>query len=337
MKRLWVGVWGLWFWAVASVVGAQDMPAHLAEQIGRYGDAGEQVQLAQITMTALQAGADARQLEALLDLALTRSYAADAVGRFIEAMSMLRAADIPEGLVRGKILEGMAKRVPTDVILAVAQTWTQALRGRAAELADLREAGLTVANASVRETLINLGTVLTRRYAMENPLRHLAQHMPQPYAVDSGERLALAAQLLETLLLNGASQAQALALVETSLAQGLSVAQLQKLQFQIADQLRQGFSLADILSAQQKLLADPIPATQALPRTLRERTPDLLPGGGRLPTAPGQGLPGGIRGPGIGVPGGGSMPGGSLPGGLPGGGLGDLPLHNVSSPGLPTM
>ncbi len=337
MKRFWMGGSALWFWAVASALGAQEMSAHLVEQIGRYDDSAEQVQLAQIAAAALQAGADAQQLEALLDLALTRSYDADATGHFIEKISILRAADIPEELVRGKILEGMAKRVPADVILAVAETWTQALRARSAELADLQKSGLAVANASVREALINLGTVLTRRYAMDNPLTQLAQHMPQPYVVDSGEQLALAAQLLETLLLNGAALEQALALTETSLARGLSVAQMQQMQFQIADQLRQGFSVADILSAQQQMLANPIPATEALPGTLRERTPDLLPGGRGLPVAPRPGLPGGIGGPGIGVPGGGSIPGDSLPGGLPGGGLGELPLHNVSGPGLPSL
>lgn len=337
MKRIGIGGWALWFWAISSALGAQEMSAQLVEQIDRYDDTAKRVQLAQTATAALQAGADAQQLEALLDLALTRNYDADAAGQFIEKMSILRAADIPEGLVRGKILEGMAKRVSTDVILAVAETWAQALRGRAAELADLREAGLTVANASVREALINLGTVLTRRYAMDNPLTQLAQHMPQPYAVDSGEQLALAVQLLETLLLNGASREQALALTEGSLARGLSVAQMEQMQFQIADQLRQGFSVAEILSTQQKMLAEPLPATEALPKTLRQRTPDLLPGSPGLPAAPSPRLPGGIGGPGIGVPGVGTTPGGSLPGGLPGGGFGELPLHNVSGPGLPSL
>ncbi len=344
MKRLWISGWALWLWAVAGALGAQEMPTQLAEQIARFGNAveskpAEQARLVQITTAALRAGADAQQLEALLDLALARRYTADATGHFIEKTSMLLVADIPEGLVRGKILEGMAKRVPADVILAVADTWTQALRVQAAELANLQQSGLTVANANERETLINLGTVLARRYAMGNPLAGLAQHMPHPFVADSGAQLILAAQLLETLLLNGASQEQALALVETSLAQGLSVAQMQQLQFQVADQLRQGFSIPDILSAQQKLLASPMPATEAVPGTLRDRMPELLPGGRGLPTAPGSGLPGG---PGIGVPGGmsmpgGSMPGGSMPGGLPGGGLGDLPLNNLSGPDLPAL
>lgn len=339
MKRLWVSGWALWLWAVAGALGAQEMPAQLAEQIARYGNTAEQARLAQITTAALQVGADARQLEALLDQALARSYSADATGHFIEKISALLVADIPERLVRGKILEGMAKRVPADVILAVAATWTQALRAQAADLAKLQQSGLTVANADEREALTSLGTVLARRYAMDNPLAQLVQHMPQPFMADSGAQLALAAQLLETLLLNGASQEQALVLVGASLAQGLSVAQMQQLQFQVADQLRQGFSITDILSAQQKLLANPIPATESVPGTLRERMPELLPGGrGRLPTVPGSGLPGGVGGPGIGIPGGRSIPipGGSMPGGLPGGGLGDLPLNNLSGPDLPS-
>ena len=261
---------------------------------------------------ALRLGVSEQDLSKLVNLAATRNYTASDVAQFVQKLAALQRNELPTTLVRDKILEGMAKRVPAAAILQVTANWSAALEEAKAVLRDMEQKGLSATPAE-RAMLINAGATLQQRYGARQALPTLAQSALESGRIKrSAASLTAAAELAETLLLNGANPDQALSLPGASLRADYSPQRIQGLQRSVLDQLRQGIALTDIIAVQQKQFGAP-PSPARPPFDATGQAPGGMPGG-----APGGGFGGGA--PGGGMPGSGSF-GGAPGGGAPGGGM----------------
>ena len=305
---LWLGL------ALASPVYA-GLAGPLAQEIAKLSgaNAAQAQALTSEIEGALRLGVGEQDLSKLVNLAATRSYTAGDATQFVQKLAALQRNELPAALVRDKILEGMAKRVPAPAILQVTANWSTALEEAKAALHDMEQKGLSASPAE-RAALINMGAALQQRYGARQALPTLAQSALESGRIKrSAASLTAAAELAETLLLSGAKPDQALSLPGACLRADYSPQRIQGLQRSVLDQLRQGMAVTDIIAAQQKQFgAAQNPARP--PFDVPGQAPGGMPGG-----APGSGFGGGVPGSGFGggVPGSG-MPGGGNFGGVPG-------------------
>ncbi|BBP03933.1 hypothetical protein TPL01_27830 [Sulfuriferula plumbiphila] len=274
--------------------------------------------------SALAAGVEEQDLRAVMRLAAMHKYSAVQAAAFVQKLAAVRRDGLPVALVRDKLLEGMAKKVPSETILAVASKWQEALQDARSRVQAMEERGLKYGNTEERDTLINLGAGLRQRYGAKEALSTLAQSGTQGGRMaSSAGSLIAAGNLAELLLLHDATPTQALELPRASLRAGDTPAQILTLQKNVLDQLRQGIAPVDVVARMRRQFS---PEADGRPPFA---TPGQTPGGswpgGGFPGGgfPGGGFPGGAPGggfPGGGFPGGG-FPGGGFPGGVPGGGF----------------
>ncbi|MCL4472197.1 MAG: hypothetical protein M1547_13985 [Gammaproteobacteria bacterium] len=264
---------------------------------------------------ALKSGVAEQDLQSVMRLAAAQKYSAAHAAAFVRQLAAVRRDDLPVALVRDKILEGMAKKVPAESILSVTSQWQGALKDAASTVLAMEGRGLKYDKAGEREALIDLGAGLRQRYGVKDALPGLAESAMEGGRMASGAgNLIAAGNLAELLLLHNAAPAQALELPMASLRAGYTSAQIQALQRTVLNQLRQGVAPVDVVAGMRRQLgpkADTPPAKPAFSNPGQ-------PPGGSWPGGPpgGGGAPGGM--PGGGFPGGGGssgMPGGGFPGG----------------------
>ena len=284
-----------------------DLPAQLtqaATQIASTADM-QQILVADLE-AALKSGVAEQDLQSVMRLATTQKYSATHATAFVQQLAAVRRDGLPVTLMRDKILEGMAKKVPAENILAVASQWQGALKEARSNVQAMEERGLKFDKATERETLINLGAGLRQRYGAKDALPRLAESAGDRSMKTSGAGSLIAAgNLAELLFLHNATPAQALELPRDSLKAGYTPTQIQTLQRNVQDQLRQGMAIVDVTAGNRAQFDTKTDALQVKPSF---SNPGQPPGG----FGPG-GAPGG--------PPGGGMPGGGMPGGAPGGGF----------------
>lgn len=252
---------------------------------------------------ALKSGVAEQDLQSVMRLAVAQKYSTANAAAFVRQLATVRRDDLPAALVRDKMLEGMAKKVPAESILLVTSQWQGALKDAASTVRAMEGRGLEYGKAAERDSLINLGAGLRQRYGAKDALPSLAKSAEKGGRMASGaENLIAAGNLAELLFLHNASAAQALELPMSSLRAGYTPAQIQALQRSVLDQLRQGVAPVDVVAGMRRRFD---PKTDNVPPVPAFSNPGQTPGGSWPGGAPGGGFPGG----------------GSAPGGMPGGGF----------------
>lgn len=285
-----------------------ELPASLSQAVSRVSGVPAQRQALGVNLEeALQAGVGEQDLKAVMRLATMHQYAAVDVDAFVRQLAEASRDGLPVAPMRDKMLEGMAKKIPAETILAVTSQWRSALREADVAVRAMEKRGLDFGKAGEREALVSLGAGLRQRYGAKDVLAKLDASAAKggKAAADAG-RLIAAANLTELLLLHRAAPAQALELPMSSLRAGYTSAQIQALQGNVLDQLRQGVAPADVISAMHSQFGTQVGA----PATAPAFTGPGQPPGGSWPGS-GGGFPGGAGAPG-GFSGGG---GGGFPGG----------------------
>ncbi len=313
--RIYLRIIWLSFWLGLTVaVQAHAEPAPLNQEMARLktADAADRQLLSNDTDNALKSGVSQHDIYRLASLAVAQNYTARDVAGFVEKITALKRNGLPQGLVLGKILEGMAKHVPATSILPVAALWTTALENSNARIQDMEKKGLTYTAATQRPALVEAGATLQQLYGAPQALTALANAAENSgRMVRSAASLIAATQLAETLLLYGAKPDQALSLSAASLRANYDAGRILGLQRSLLEQLEHGQSLADIIAEQHGPLAAVQSfnhASSALPGLAKS----AMPGGFSGPVSPG------------GQQGGGTRPGGFASGG-PGGGFSGMP------------
>ena len=309
-------VFGLWLGLAAVVPAYAELPPGLAQDSAKVSAAtSAQRQILNNELeTALRIGISEQDLSRLTSLAATRNYNASETAQFVQKLATLQRDALPLALVRDKLLEGMAKRVPAPAIVQVAANWSAVLEDAKTTLRELEQKGLNYAKPSERTALINASATLQQRYGAQQAFSSLAQAAQESGRIKrSAASIVAAAELTETLLLSGAKPDQALLLPSASLRANYSPQRIQGIQRTVLDQLRQGVAVADIINAQQKQFGG-----------FSSQNPSGAPSG-----LPGGGIPG--TGPGYQN---GSMGSGTMPGSTPGsGGFGSGPGNNAPGGG----
>ena len=297
---------GLWLGLTLSTPAHAELAAPLAQEVTKLSGANatQRLALTNEINNALRRGISEQDVSKLVTLATTQNYTASDAAQFVSTLAELQFKELPTTLVRDKMLEGMAKRVPAQAILQVTSNWSTALGEAKTTLRNMEQKGLTASPAE-RTALVNIGATLQQRYGAPQALHTLAQAAQESGRIKrSAASISAAAELTETLLLSGAKPELAVSLPSASLRANLSPQRIQSLQRNVQDQLRQGIAITDIIAAQQKQFgAAQNPARPAFD------TPGGAPSGGFGGGTPGGGAPGGA-------------PGGGFGGGSPGGGFG---------------
>lgn len=280
---------------LATTVRAE-LPASLEQAAAQASGAPAQRQALGVNLDkALKAGVGEQDLQALMRLAAMHQYPAAAADAFVRQLAEASQDGLPVAPMRDKMLEGMAKKIPAETILAVTSQWRSALKEADAAVRVMEERGLGYGKAGEREALVSLGAGLRQRYGAKDVLAKLDASAAKggKAAADAG-RLIAAAHLTELLLLHKAALTQALELPMASLRAGNTSAQIQALQRNVLDQLRQGVAPADIISDTRRQFGGPADAPPAF-------TNFGQPPSGGMGSFPGGGAPGGMGG---GFPGG---------------------------------
>jgi len=279
----------------------------------------ERQSLAANLESALKTGVDEQDLRAVMRLAVKQQYPASQAATLVQKLAAVRDDGLPVALVRDKILEGMAKKVPSVTILKVASEWQAALNTTRSQVQVLETRGLKYTKGGTRDALVNLGASLHQRHEAREVLPQLAEAARESGRGEMGaENLIAEGNLAELFFLHNATPVQALELPKASLRAAYTPAQIQALQRGVVDQLRQGLALTDIVTSMRRQFGP----------TGQGGHSHSFPGASQ---PPGGGFPGGVPG---GVPGG--APGGGFPGGAPGGGFpSGAPGGSFSGGGFP--
>ncbi|GAB3489434.1 hypothetical protein GCM10027399_05390 [Curvibacter fontanus] len=282
---------------LATAVRAE-LPPLLEQAVSRVSGAPAQRQALGANLEeALKAGVGEQDLQAVMRLATTHQYSAAGIDAFVRQLAEASRDGLPVAPMRDKMLEGMAKKIPAETILVVSAQWRSALREADAAVRAMEERGLGYGKAGEREALVGLGAGLRQRYGAKDVLAKLdASAAKGGKATADAGRLIAAANLTELLLLHKAAPAQALELPMASLRAGYTSAQIQALQRNVLDQLRQGVAPADVISDMRRQFGGQADAPFTTPAFPNFGQP---PGGGG--GFPGGGAPGGMGG---GFPGG---------------------------------
>ena len=282
-----------------------ELPASLEQAAAQVANVPTQRQgLAADLDNALKLGVAEQDLQSVMRQAVAQKYSATHAAAFVQQLAAVRREGLPVALVRDKMLEGMAKKVPAESILTVTSQWQGALKDAASTVRGMEERGLKYDNAGERETLINLGAGLRQRYGAKDTLSKLAAAAEKGGRMAPGAgRLVAAGNLAELLFLHNATPTQALELPMVSLKASYSVAQIQVLQRTALDQLRQGVAVIDVVAGMRRQFGSKAAPSPAKPEFYNPGQPPggYGPGGG----ASGGGFPGGGSGS--------SMPGGGFP------------------------
>ena len=273
--------------------------------------------------SALKTGVEEQDLRAVMRLAVRQQYPAPQTTTLVQKLAAIRDDGLPVALVRDKILEGMAKKVPSVTILKVVSEWQDALKITRSQVQVLETRGLKYTKGGTRDALVNLGASLHQRYEATEALPQLADSARIGGRREVGvENLIAAGNLAELFFLHNATPVQALELPRASLKAGFTPAQIQALQRGVVDQLRQGLALTDVVTTLRRQFGPTGQGGHPFPG------PGQPPGGG----APGGGIPGG------GFPGGGAPGGGFPSGGAPGSGFsgGGAPGGSIPGGGFPS-
>lgn len=276
-----------------------ELPASLGHAAAEVATVPAQRQaLAADLESAMNAGVDEPDLQAVMRMASTQRYSAPHTAAFVQKLAAVRRDGMPVSLIRDKILEGMVKKVPAENILTVASQWQGALKDARSSVQAMEERGLKYDKASERETLINLDAGLRQRYGAKDALPRLAESAGDGKRITAGaESLIAAGNLAELLFLYNTPSAQALELPKASLKAGYTPVQIQTLQRTVLDQLRQGMAPADVITGTLRQF------------NTKAASPTVKPSFSDPSQRPGESWPGG------------GMPGGGMPGGGPGGGF----------------
>ena len=267
-----------------------ELPASLTQAAAQLATTPAQRQaLAADLEDALKAGAQEQDLLAVMRLAAMHKYSAAQATAFVQKLAAVRRDSLPITLVRDKILEGIAKKVPSETILAVATKWQEALKDARSRVQAMEEHGLKYGKgkADERAALINLGAGLQQRYGAKEALSRLAKSGETGGRMTSSAGSLIAAgNLADLLFLHNATPAQALELPSASLRAGYTPAQILALQRNALDQLRQGMAPVDVIASMRRQFGPEAGGAHAKPSFA---TPGQPPGGG----FPGGGAPGG--------------------------------------------
>ena len=325
-----------------------DLPAVLMPDIEQLGAASptQRQNLANVVERALSSGVPQQDVSKILSLALSQRYTAADTAQFLQKLVHAQVNDLPINLLRDKVLEGLAKKVPPMLIATAVSAWTSALESSNSGVQEMERKGLRFNNAAERIQLINQGAVFQQRYRATTALPALSNALQEDGHIKGrAGSLIAAAELTELFLLNNVGINQALSLPVLALQTEQSPQRIRALQRTVADQLRQGINVADIITSQRKLIQSPATSALKEPGMGPRAIPAAPPVGTGFPSL---GFPGGIPGsipggnpggaPSSGFPGGtpGAPPGpnpGGFPGGMPDGDPIGMPGSNPSAPG----
>lgn len=284
---------------------------------------------------AMKIGVSGQDLQSLMRLADTQQYSIVSANNLVRELSEVKRDGLPTMLIRDKLLEGMAKKIQAEKILAVSSQWKNALKDSDKTIKGMESRGLRYGKSSEREALVSIGASLQQRYGAKDTLLKLETSSAKTAKESTdARRLIAAANLTEMLLLHKATQEQAIQLSMLSLKVGNKAEQISAQQRSIQDQMRQGVALADIITGMSRSFDGKT--------NVPFSAPELSIRGQQSQGA----FPGGLTMPGGGLPTGPAMPGGSFPVGpaAPGGGFpmgpaapgGAVPMGAVPGASMPT-
>lgn len=233
---------------------AQALPA-LAEsaaakhEIARYTQNPPRAELAAMVEQAARAGIADQDVVSILRLGANQAYGAAEIAALLKLLKETHAAGMPTMLVRDKMLEGLAKRVPAEAIAKVSVNLRQTIERASSQVRQMEAQGLQVASNAERTHFINTAAVLMTRYRAEQMAGTLFAQLDAGADRPSAARLLAALALGEVFLVNGASQQDALLWPRAALRADYSVKQLRELQKTAIAQLKNNRNVREIAHA----------------------------------------------------------------------------------------
>lgn len=299
-------------WALAESANAK-------REIARYAQ-NQRSELAAVAEQAVRAGVADQDVASILRLGANQSYGAAEVVTLLELLNETHGAGLPTMLVRDKMLEGLAKRVPADAIAKVSGNLKQTIARASDQVRQMEARGLQVESSPERASLVNTAALLMTRYRADQIVGALFAQLDAAPGKPTATRLLAALALSELFLVNGASEQDALHWPRAALRADYSANRIRELQKDATGQLKNNRQVREVAHS-----------FDAAARIHPTAVPPVVPGTFNAPIMqppvgiPGS-MPGGGGGPVFGPP---SGPAGPAAAGYPAG----PPAGGPSSPG----
>lgn len=286
ITQLWGAIFGLALLMQPPLALAESNAAK--REITRYGQ-NQHSELTAVVEQAARAGIADQDLVNILRLGANQAYGAAEIAVLLNVLKETQAAGLPTMLVRDKMLEGLAKRVPADAIAKVSGNLKQTIERASNQVQQMEAQGLRVGSSSERTNLVNTAAVLMTRYRADQIVIALFEQLDAASGKPTATRLLAALALGEVFLVNGASQQDALHWPRAALRADYSAKQLRELQKNAIGQLKNNRNVREVAHSFGAAAIIPLPTV----------TPGLTGGAFNAP----------VMQPPVGIPG--AMPGGS--------------------------
>lgn len=243
IRQLWGAIFGLAL--------LMQQPPALAEsadakrEIARYAQ-NQRSELATVVEQAARVGIADKDVVSILRLGANQDYGAAEVATLLKLLNETHGAGLPTMLVRDKMLEGLAKRVPADAVVKVSGNLKQTIERASNHVRQMEAQGLQVESSAVRTSLVNTVAVLITRYRADQMLSALFEQLDAASGKPAATRLLAALALGEVFLVNGASQQDALHWPRAALRADYSAKQIRELQKDATERLKNNRNVREI-------------------------------------------------------------------------------------------
>lgn len=221
-------------------------PAAAKREITRYAQNQLRAELAVTVEQAARAGIADDDIVNILRLGANNDYGASEIAALLKLLNDTHAAGMPTMLVRDKMLEGLAKRVPADAIVKVSGNLKQTIERASNQVRQMEAQGLQVESSAVRTHLVNTAAVLMTRYRADQIVGALFAQLDTAPGKPTATRLLAALALSEVFLVNGASQQDALHWPRAALRADYSAHQIRELQKDATGRLKNNRNVREI-------------------------------------------------------------------------------------------